>query len=61
MPTYLRPEDLARRWGVSTGTLANRRSRGQGPAFTKIFGTLVRYSLADVERFEAEGHVKAVA
>ncbi|MNK29169.1 hypothetical protein D3C87_475590 [compost metagenome] len=51
--TYLRPNDLNERWGgaVTTGTLANWRSQGNGPAFVK-FGTRVLYPLDEVERWE---------
>jgi predicted site-specific integrase-resolvase len=60
MPKYLRPDDLAERWGVSTGTLSNWRSRGIGPTFVKI-GANVRYALTDVESYEAAGRTEAVA
>lgn len=51
---YLTPAELARRWGgaVTTGTLANWRSKGSGPAFAK-FGSRVRYPLARVQEWEA--------
>lgn len=51
---YLTPAQLAQRWGgaVTTGTLANWRSKGSGPAFAK-FGSRVRYPLAQVVAWEA--------
>jgi uncharacterized protein YjcR len=61
MPTFLRADDLANRWGVSPGTLANWRVRGVGPAFVKISNGAVRYALADVESYEAAGRTKAAA
>lgn len=50
---YLTPAELSKRWGgaVTTGTLANWRSKGQGPAFAK-FGSRVRYPLARVVDWE---------
>lgn len=51
---YLSPSELAKRWNgaVTTGTLANWRSKGTGPAFAK-FGSRVRYPLAQVVAWEA--------
>lgn len=51
---YLTPADLTKRWGdaVTTGTLANWRSKGKGPAFAK-FGSRVRYPLSAVVTWEA--------
>lgn len=50
---YLTPAELSKRWGgaVTTGTLANWRSKGSGPAFAK-FGSRVRYPLAMVVEWE---------
>lgn len=50
---FLSPTQLAERWGVSTGSLANRRSQGEGVPFVKI-GALVRYPLESVLAYEAE-------
>ncbi|BAO20630.1 hypothetical protein [Pseudomonas phage PPpW-3] len=52
---YLTPAELAARWGdaVTTGTLANWRSKGKGPAFAK-FGSRVRYRLDQVVSYEAK-------
>ena len=50
-PPLLRPEQLAERWGTSTGRLANLRCYGQGPKFVRI-GTSIRYRLSDVESYE---------
>jgi hypothetical protein len=57
---YLRPEALAERWDTPPKTLANWRSRGTGPVFTKI-GTSVRYLLSDVEAYEQARRAEAVA
>lgn len=57
---YLRAEELAERWDTTTKTLANWRSRGQGPAYVKL-GMSVRYALADVEAHERAGRVEPVA
>ena len=48
----LTANDLARRWQVHMGSLANDRSAGRGVPYVKI-GGVVRYRLSDVEIFEA--------
>ena len=52
-PEYLTPEQLAARWegAVTLGGLANWRSQGKGPKFSKI-GRRVRYALSDVQDYE---------
>ncbi len=52
--TFMTPQELAARWrgAVTTGTLANWRSKGVGPAFTKLRGRVL-YTLAAVEEWEA--------
>lgn len=54
-PKFLTAEDLMKRWlgRVSPATLATWRTRGGGPAFTKIGGRVL-YALADVEAWEAK-------
>ncbi len=44
---------LRERWGLNPRTLEAWRLRGQGPKYIK-FGRLVRYPLAEVEKFERE-------
>lgn len=44
--------DLADRWKVSAGALANDRSAGIGPRFVKL-GYRVRYRLEDVVAYES--------
>lgn len=45
--------EVVKRWNgaVTTGTLANWRAKGKGPAFIK-FGSRVRYPLAQLEHWE---------
>jgi hypothetical protein len=47
---------LAARWQVSRGTLANQRSQGRGPAYLKLSGR-VRYRRSDIEAYEQAGFV----
>jgi hypothetical protein len=49
----LTPSDLVARWdnAVTTGTLANWRSKGRGPRFIKL-GKAVRYRLPDILEYE---------
>lgn len=53
MDGYLTPKDLASRWKntISLKTLANWRSQGDGPAYTKIGGR-VMYRIVDVVKWE---------
>jgi hypothetical protein len=50
--------DLAARWQVSKGALANDRSAGRGIPFVKI-QSRVRYREIDVEAFELDALVLA--
>lgn len=52
----LTPADLAERWSMSVGTLANLRSARKGPAYLRIGGA-VRYRPEDIERYESEAMV----
>jgi predicted DNA-binding transcriptional regulator AlpA len=47
---------LAARWQLSRGTLANQRSQGRGPAYLKLAGR-VRYRRSDIEAYEQSGFV----
>src|SRR5215207_5065254 len=47
---------LAVRWQLSRGTLANQRSQGRGLAYLKLAGR-VRYRLSDIEAYEQAGFV----
>lgn len=53
MDGYLTPTELASRWKdlITLKTLANWRSQGDGPAYTKIGGR-VMYRLFDVIKWE---------
>ena len=55
---FLSAEELAGRYSgkVSVKTLANWRSTGTGPAYTKIGGR-VFYALDDVERWELQRQI----
>ncbi len=46
-------EGVARRYGVSINTVRKWRNEGTGPAGVR-FGRHVRYSLAELERWERE-------
>ena len=50
----LTTEQLAKRWGVSTGTLRNWRSQGKGPSFIRLVkkGSPVRYYLLEIKKWE---------
>lgn len=49
-------EQLAARWGTSTGYLANLRSQGKGCAYVKL-GRRVVYREQDVEKYELDRRV----
>ena len=52
----LTPSQLADRWGVSTGHLANLRHLGQGLSYVKI-GSRVAYRYVDVLAYEGAHYV----
>jgi len=54
---FLTDAQLADRWQLSRGTLANQRSQGRGPTYLKIAGR-VRYRRSDIEAFERAGLVE---
>jgi len=56
----LTPGQVAARWGVSTGHLANLRYRGEGIGYVKI-GARVAYRLSDVLAYEVEHYVAPVS
>ena len=56
-PELLTDVQLAERWQLSRGTLANQRSQGRGPAYLKIAGR-VRYRQSDIETYEQAGLVE---
>jgi predicted DNA-binding transcriptional regulator AlpA len=54
---WLTPDDLARMWQVSAGTIANWRTNKKGPEFVRI-GGLVRYSPEAVQTWIAKQPTK---
>jgi predicted DNA-binding transcriptional regulator AlpA len=50
---WLTPEDLARMWQVTVGTINNWRGQNKGPEFVRI-GGLVRYSPDAVKAWVAK-------
>ena len=50
---HLNQTDLATRWNMSRKTLEKWRWRNMGPRYLKL-GSRVRYSIADIEAFEAD-------
>lgn len=61
--TTLTPTDLAERWNSSTGTLANMRSRREGPRYLKLMGDggKVLYRLEDIEEYEVARLIEPVS
>lgn len=57
---HMTPEQLAVRYSVHTGTLANWRTRGCGPRYIKI-GKQVLYAREDVLRWEEEQKKRSTA
>lgn len=61
LKNYLTPAQLAERWGVTEGSLANRRSAKKPPSYTKLHDNTVLYNIKDVldhekpKVMEAEG------
>jgi len=58
---HLTPVELAQRWGVTVGHLANLRSEGKSAVPYLKLGHHCRYRLADVLAYEAASVVLAVA
>lgn len=56
----LTPLELADRWGVTTGHLANLRHHGEGIGYLKL-GSRVAYRLADVLAYEESVYVQVSA
>lgn len=61
MEGYLTPKELAFRWKctITEKTLANWRSQGDGPTYTKIGGR-VMYRVADVVKWEESRRILRV-
>lgn len=54
---YVRPDELAERWSISTKKLANDRCAGRGMPYMKM-GSAVLYALADVRDAEIANRVE---
>ncbi|MBM3632395.1 MAG: helix-turn-helix domain-containing protein [Alphaproteobacteria bacterium] len=50
-PSFLTPDQVAKRWNVTTKTLSRWRYTGQGPHYSKV-SRHVTYWLSDIEDFE---------
>lgn len=50
---HLLPAELADRWRMSVGHLANWRTSGYGPRYIK-FGRKVLYPVVEIEAFEQQ-------
>lgn len=48
---YLNTQEVAERLRLSEGTLANWRTKGEGPRYVKL-GRKVLYSVAEVDAYE---------
>ena len=57
--TMLTTKELAARWGVSAGSLANDRALGRSTVPYVKIGDRVRYRLSDIVRFE-DGALRGV-
>lgn len=55
---WLTPRRAAELTGFAEGTLANWRSRGEGPPFRKV-GRMIRYSAEELDRFIDSGGAAA--
>jgi len=51
VPRYINEADAAAYLGVSVKTLQRWRFKRRGPAYSKVGGKLVRYSLDDLNLF----------
>lgn len=49
--SLLTSDDLAKRWAISTSTVARWRTDRIGPVYVKIGGQ-VRYRIQDIEQYE---------
>lgn len=52
--SWLTTAELAERWRMTTRTLERWRAERYGPAWHQLGGS-IRYSMTDVEGFEARG------
>ncbi len=47
---YLNPKEVEATYGINTGTLANWRLYGKGPAYSKV-GRLIRYEVSLLDEY----------
>lgn len=57
----LTPDELATRWGVSKGHLANQRHRGESPIGYCRIGGRIAYRLTDVLDYEDSVYIAVSA
>lgn len=58
-PTFVDTQGAAEITGLSKFTLEQWRSEGKGPQFTRV-GRAVRYAVADLAKFMAEGKIDGI-
>jgi excisionase family DNA binding protein len=56
-PTFLKPDEVAKRWRLGRSTVYELLQRGELPYF--LLGKTIRVALADVEAYETAGRVEA--
>lgn len=54
--TVLSTTELAARWAINAGTLANWRCYKKGPVHVRV-GTAIRYRLADILAYERANEI----
>lgn len=55
IPILITTREVAERCGVSVRTVEDWRRRGRGPTYITLTRQIVRYDLAVVEKFIADG------
>ena len=53
----LSPKEVEERYNIDSGTLANWRSQGRGPRYSKV-GKVVRYDVEALEEFFQKHEVR---
>jgi predicted DNA-binding transcriptional regulator AlpA len=53
----LRPSRVSAEFGIAEQTLANWRSTGRGPVFSRLSPRMIAYDRADVEQFFSDRKV----
>ncbi len=52
---FITVQELAARWSMTEQALANWRTRGLGPDWTRLGKKTIRYDMSDIVAYEAEG------